>query len=130
MNKHGDYPNKLAEKSGFTDLRRLMDKFVVSVAKSTRSSLIKAFDFSVLCSRYTPLLHVYRVCGSQDTAAMHKSPFEDAVNTDEATDVYEMMSGNPQDIMMITEDVYESMFRIDPECVEDLCKMICFVNQK
>lgn len=35
MNKHGDYPNKLAEKSGFSDLRRLMDEFVVSLAKNT-----------------------------------------------------------------------------------------------
>lgn len=61
---------------------------------------------------------------------MLKSPFENAVSAEEATDVYEMMSGNLQDIMMITEDVYESMFRIDPECVEDLCKIIRFVNQK
>lgn len=55
---------------------------------------------------------------------MLKSPFEDAVNTNETADVYEMMSGNLQDIVMITDDVYESMFSIDPHCVEDLCKMI------
>jgi len=30
MNKDGDYPNNLAEKSGFSDLRRFMDEFVVS----------------------------------------------------------------------------------------------------
>ncbi len=30
MNKHGDYPNTLAEKSGFSDLRQFMDEFVVS----------------------------------------------------------------------------------------------------
>lgn len=30
MNKHGDYPNKLAEKSGFLDLRQFMDDYVVS----------------------------------------------------------------------------------------------------
>ncbi|XP_060943154.1 phosphoinositide 3-kinase adapter protein 1 isoform X2 [Limanda limanda] len=30
MNKHGDYPNKLAEKSGFLDLRQFMDEFVVT----------------------------------------------------------------------------------------------------
>lgn len=35
MNKHGDYPNKLAEKSGFSDLRQLMDKFVVSRVTNT-----------------------------------------------------------------------------------------------
>ncbi|CAB1425100.1 unnamed protein product [Pleuronectes platessa] len=30
MNKHGDYPNNLAEKSGFLDLRQFMDEFVVT----------------------------------------------------------------------------------------------------
>lgn len=30
MNKYGDYPNTLAEKSGFSDLRQFMDEFVVS----------------------------------------------------------------------------------------------------
>ncbi|XP_053731147.1 phosphoinositide 3-kinase adapter protein 1 isoform X1 [Synchiropus splendidus] len=29
MNKHGDYPNTLAEKSGFCDLRQVMDEFVI-----------------------------------------------------------------------------------------------------
>ncbi|KTF85678.1 hypothetical protein cypCar_00019829 [Cyprinus carpio] len=31
MNKDGDYPNKLAEKSGFSDLRQFMDKYVETV---------------------------------------------------------------------------------------------------
>lgn len=62
MNKHGDYPNKLAEKSGFSDLRRLMDKFVVSVAKNACSKIIKAFDF-LCCAvdahrRYTFIVFV------------------------------------------------------------------------
>lgn len=30
MNKDGDYPNKLAEKNGFSDLRHFMDEYVVS----------------------------------------------------------------------------------------------------
>uniref|UniRef100_A0A667YEH9 Phosphoinositide-3-kinase adaptor protein 1 n=1 Tax=Myripristis murdjan TaxID=586833 RepID=A0A667YEH9_9TELE len=30
MNKYGDYPNTLAERSGFSDLRQFMDDFVVS----------------------------------------------------------------------------------------------------
>ena len=29
MNRHGEYPNTLAARSGFTDLRRFMDEFVV-----------------------------------------------------------------------------------------------------
>lgn len=32
MNKYGDYPNTLAEKSGFIDLRQFMDEYVVSAA--------------------------------------------------------------------------------------------------
>lgn len=40
MNKHGDYPNKLAEKSGYSNLRQLMDKFVVSQVKSTLFSFL------------------------------------------------------------------------------------------
>lgn len=31
MNKDGDYPNKLAEKSGFSDLRHFMDEYVATV---------------------------------------------------------------------------------------------------
>ncbi|ROL49526.1 Phosphoinositide 3-kinase adapter protein 1 [Anabarilius grahami] len=31
MNKDGDYPNKLAEKSGFSDLRQFMDEYVETV---------------------------------------------------------------------------------------------------
>lgn len=30
MNKDGDYPNTLAERSGFSDLRDFMDEFLVS----------------------------------------------------------------------------------------------------
>ena len=30
MNKHGEYPSTLAQRSGFLDLRRFMDDFVVS----------------------------------------------------------------------------------------------------
>lgn len=30
MNKHGDYPNSLAEKNGFSDLRQFMDELIVS----------------------------------------------------------------------------------------------------
>lgn len=94
MNKHGDYPNKLAKKSGFSDLRQLMDKFV-------------------------------------DTAAMimPKVEAEEPISMDEKADVYEMMSGAPQDVAMISEDIYESMFVIDPECVEDLYEVMNSVDE-
>ncbi|XP_034007863.1 phosphoinositide 3-kinase adapter protein 1 isoform X1 [Trematomus bernacchii] len=91
MNKSGDYPNTLAEKSGFSDLRQFMDEFV-------------------------------------ETADMLKSHIEDTINTEEAADVYEKMSTNPQDIMMKysggSEDIYESMLGIDPDCAEDLYEVM------
>ncbi|XP_062257453.1 phosphoinositide 3-kinase adapter protein 1 isoform X2 [Platichthys flesus] len=93
MNKHGDYPNKLAEKSGFLDLRQFMDEFVV-------------------------------------TADMVKSHFEDQ---EEAADVYEPMTTTSREIMMkfsgCSEDIYESMLGIDPECADDLYEDMSVANE-
>ncbi len=56
---------------------------------------------------------------------MLKSHIEDSINLEESAEVYEMMSSTSQDIMMKysggSEDIYESMVGIDPECAEDLC---------
>lgn len=54
MNKFGDYPNTLAEKSGFSALRQFIDEFVVS-AEFFCSFLLSVADVSVtapslLCS--------------------------------------------------------------------------------
>lgn len=53
--------------------------------------------------------------------------FKDSVNTEESPDVYELMATTSQDIMKkysgCSEDIYESMFGINPEVAEDLCKM-------
>ncbi|XP_053189340.1 phosphoinositide 3-kinase adapter protein 1 isoform X2 [Scomber japonicus] len=97
MNKDGDYPNTLAEKSGFSDLRQFMDEFL-------------------------------------ETADMLKSHIADTVNTEECAEVYEMMSTtSSQDIMMkysgVTEDIYESMLGINPECAEDLYEVMEAVNE-
>ncbi|XP_029376144.1 phosphoinositide 3-kinase adapter protein 1 [Echeneis naucrates] len=93
MNKYGDYPNTLAEKSGFSDLRQFMDEFV-------------------------------------ETADMLKSHLEDTVNTEE---IYEYMSTTSQDIMMkysgCSEDIYESMLGIDPECADDLYEVMNVVDE-
>uniref|UniRef100_A0A3B3V7R8 Phosphoinositide-3-kinase adaptor protein 1 n=1 Tax=Poecilia latipinna TaxID=48699 RepID=A0A3B3V7R8_9TELE len=48
MNKHGDYPNTLAEKSGFQDLRRFMDEFFLF---SIITSFLNAFGFSRLAAK-------------------------------------------------------------------------------
>ncbi|XP_059215759.1 phosphoinositide 3-kinase adapter protein 1 isoform X2 [Centropristis striata] len=96
MNKYGDYPNTLAEKSGFSDLRQFMDEFV-------------------------------------ETADMLKCHIEDSINTDEAAKIYERMSPTSQDIMMKysggSEDIYESMLGIDPECAEDLYEVMDAVEE-
>lgn len=96
MNKNGDYPNTLAEKSGFSDLRQFMDEFV-------------------------------------ETADMLKCHIEDAINTEDTAEVYELMSTTSQDIMMkysgCSEDIYESMLGIDPDCAEDLYEVMSAVDE-
>ncbi|XP_028983417.1 phosphoinositide 3-kinase adapter protein 1 [Betta splendens] len=96
MNKNGDYPNTLAERSGFSDLRQFMDDFV-------------------------------------ETADMLKSHLEETINPDEGAEVYEHMSNTSQDIMMkysgCSEDIYESMLGIDPECAGDLYEVMNAVNE-
>jgi len=58
----------------------------------------------------------------QETADMLKSHMEDSASPE----VYESMSASSQEMLMKysggSEDVYESMLEIDPECAEDLCK--------
>ncbi|KAM9364148.1 phosphoinositide 3-kinase adapter protein 1 isoform 2-T2 [Pholidichthys leucotaenia] len=95
-NKNGDYPNTLAEKSGFSDLRQFIDEFV-------------------------------------ETADMLKCHIEDAINTDNDGNVYELMTTTSQDILMkyscCSEDIYETMFGLDPECTEDLYEAMDAVDQ-
>ncbi|KAM9726875.1 phosphoinositide 3-kinase adapter protein 1 isoform 1-T1 [Menidia menidia] len=96
MNKHGDYPNTLAEKSGFVELRRFMDEYV-------------------------------------QTADMFNSHMEDNVNADDVTEVYEAMSATSEEIMMkysgCSEDIYESMVEINPECAEGLYEMMTVADE-
>lgn len=66
---------------------------------------------------------------------MLKSHLEETVNnTEEDGEVYEMMSTSSQDIMMkysgCSEDIYESMLGLDPDCAEDLCKTLIYCNFK
>lgn len=57
---------------------------------------------------------------------MLKSHLEDTINTEDRAQVYEHMATS-EDIMMTysgcSEDIYESMVKIDPECADDLCKI-------
>lgn len=119
MNKNGDYPNTLAEKSGFNDLRQFMDEFVVSPQR-------KSFQFFAFSRIVLSVWLSFAFKQIQETADLLKSHFEDTINTDESAEVYELMSTNSQDIMMkysgCSEDIYESMLGINPECAEDFCK--------
>lgn len=45
-NKHGDYPNTLAERNGFPDLRQFMDDYVVSAQQSLYT--FKHFFFALI----------------------------------------------------------------------------------
>ncbi|TNN34273.1 Phosphoinositide 3-kinase adapter protein 1 [Liparis tanakae] len=92
MNRAGDYPNTLAQKSGFSQLRQFMDEFA-------------------------------------ETADMLKSHLEASAHPE----VYESMSASSQEMLMKysggSEDVYESMLEIDPECAEDLYEEMAAVGQ-
>ncbi|XP_033835949.1 phosphoinositide 3-kinase adapter protein 1 [Periophthalmus magnuspinnatus] len=96
MNKNGDYPNTLAQKSGFSDLRQFMDEFV-------------------------------------ETADMLKSHIEETIAPEEEGDVYERMTTASQDMLMRfsgqSEDIYESMLEISPECAEDLYEVMNAVEE-
>ncbi|CAL8299696.1 unnamed protein product [Merluccius merluccius] len=85
MNKQGDYPNTLAERSGFTDLRQFMDTFV-----------------------------------------------ESQIQDEDSGGVYEMMVASSEDINTYpdhTEDIYESMLGINPECADDLYEVMTGVAE-
>ncbi|XP_076025411.1 phosphoinositide 3-kinase adapter protein 1 [Genypterus blacodes] len=95
MNKHGDYPNTLAQKSGFSDLKLFMDRFLAMA----------------------------------DTVTPH---LKDGIETEPCRDVYEDMLASSQDSRMnyedYTEEIYESMLEIDPECAEDLYEVMTAVE--
>ncbi|XP_056147600.1 phosphoinositide 3-kinase adapter protein 1 isoform X2 [Lampris incognitus] len=113
MNKDGDYPNTLAEKSGFSDLRQFMDDFVetVDILKSQMSDSIATEEDG----------EVYEFMSTVNT--------EDVIATEEDGEVYEFMSTvNTEDVIAKyssgTEDIYESMLGIDPDCIEDLYEVM------
>ncbi|XP_017279706.1 phosphoinositide 3-kinase adapter protein 1 [Kryptolebias marmoratus] len=127
MNRSGDYPNTLAEKSGFTALRRLMDRFV-----ETGDTLASPSEDS---TNLQDEVEVYEPMSSQDimdTEKTLKSQFEDAMNLQNDDELYEPMLTSSKDIMTFagcSEDIYESMVGIDPECAEDLYEMMTAADE-
>ncbi|XP_046886004.1 phosphoinositide 3-kinase adapter protein 1 [Hypomesus transpacificus] len=96
MNKHGYYPNTLAEKSGFSDLRQFMDEFVetADMLKShIRESMAEEEDGDVYESMSDNILKYSLNLGCRE-------------------DIYESMIDLNPDCM---EDLYESMEAVTGE---------------
>ncbi|XP_031679206.1 phosphoinositide 3-kinase adapter protein 1-like isoform X2 [Oncorhynchus kisutch] len=101
MNKNGDYPNTLAERSGFSELRQFIDYFVETAGTAVEDE------------------EVYESNSSQDI-------MNDSLNPGCQEDIYETMSNSSQDIMNDSlnpgcqEDIYETMTELNHDSGEDL----------
>ncbi|XP_058508311.1 phosphoinositide 3-kinase adapter protein 1 isoform X1 [Solea solea] len=110
MNKYGDYPNKLAEKSGFLDLRQYMDEFV-----ETADMLRSHFEDTENSEEVYELMST----ASQDIMMKYSGCSEDiyesmlAMNPECAEDLYEVMNAvdeNPEEALLRT------FFKAKPHC--------------
>ncbi|XP_057703355.1 phosphoinositide 3-kinase adapter protein 1 [Corythoichthys intestinalis] len=99
MNKNGDYPNTLAEKSGFTDLRQFIDGFVQTAA-TLESSSANNQDLNEDTEDY----EVMTVSNSSGCPSdMYESML--GINPECADDLYEVMNSigeNPEEAMLRT----------------------------
>lgn len=95
MNKNGDYPNTLAEKSGFNDLRQFMDEFVET------ADLLKCHFEDNINTDESAEVYELMSTNSQDIMMKYSGCSED---------IYESMLGiNPE----CAEDFYEVMTAVD-----------------
>lgn len=103
MNKNGDYPNKLAEKSGFNDLRQFMDEFVetADMLKSHFEDTINTEDsgdvYEMMSSTSQGIMMKYSGC----TEDIYESMLE--IDPGCAEDLYEVMNvvdENPEEAML------------------------------
>ncbi|XP_031729032.1 phosphoinositide 3-kinase adapter protein 1 isoform X1 [Anarrhichthys ocellatus] len=103
MNKSGDYPNTLAEKSGFLDLRQFMDEFVepADMLKSHIEDSIHTEEGAEVYELMTP--------NSQDMMMKYSGCSEDiyesmlVIDPECAEDLYEVMIAvdkNPEEAML------------------------------
>nr|XP_015203120.1 PREDICTED: phosphoinositide 3-kinase adapter protein 1 isoform X1 [Lepisosteus oculatus] len=90
VNKYGDYPNNIAEKNGFRDLRQFMDEYV-----ETADMLKTHIKESI-------------------TQGEDEDIYESMSNT--SRDILMRYSLNPG----CDEDIYESMMELNPDCIEDI----------
>lgn len=103
MNKHGDYPNKLAEKSGFNDLRQFIDEFVetADMLKSHMEDTINTDDsaevYEMMSTTSQDIMMKYSGC----TEDIYESMLE--IDPGCAEDLYEVMTAvdeNPEEAML------------------------------
>ncbi|XP_071337471.1 phosphoinositide 3-kinase adapter protein 1 isoform X2 [Trachinotus anak] len=103
MNKHGDYPNTLAERSGFSDLRQFMDEFV-ETADMLKSHLEDTVNTEE-CAEVYELMSAT----SQDIMMKYSGCSEDiyesmlGIDPECAEDLYEVMNvvdENPEEAML------------------------------
>ncbi|XP_030604178.1 phosphoinositide 3-kinase adapter protein 1 [Archocentrus centrarchus] len=95
MNKNGDYPNTLAEKSGFNDLRQFMDEFLET------ADLLKCHFEDTINTDESAEVYEMMSTSSQDIMMKYSGCTED---------IYESMLGiNPE----CAEDLYEVMTAVD-----------------
>ncbi|XP_040033701.2 phosphoinositide 3-kinase adapter protein 1 [Gasterosteus aculeatus] len=103
MNKSGAYPNTLAEKSGFSDLRQFMDEFVETAAM-LKSHIEDSIDKEECVEVYESM-----VTTSQDIMMKYSGGPEDVyesmlgIDPACAGDLYEVMSAvdeNPEEAML------------------------------
>ncbi|KAM9345507.1 phosphoinositide 3-kinase adapter protein 1 [Symphorus nematophorus] len=103
MNKYGDYPNTLAEKSGFHDLRQFMDEFVET------ADLLKCHIEDSINTEESADVYELMSTTSQDIMMKYSGCSEDiyesmlGIDPECAEDLYEVMSAvdeNPEEAML------------------------------
>ncbi|KAM4599310.1 phosphoinositide 3-kinase adapter protein 1 [Fundulus diaphanus] len=116
MNGHGDYPNTLAEKSGFPELRQFMDEFV-ETADMLQSHLEDNLNLDDVAEIYEPMSN-----SSQSIMMKYSGCSEDIyesmldIDPECAEDLYEVMTAvdeNPEEAML------RKFFQAKPHAAED-----------
>nr|XP_029525702.1 phosphoinositide 3-kinase adapter protein 1-like isoform X3 [Oncorhynchus nerka] len=127
INKNGDYPNTLAERSGFSELRQFIDYFVETAGTADEDEEVYDSNSSQdiandsLNPGYQEDIYETMSNSSQDI-------MNDSLNPGYQEDIYETMSNSSQDIMNDSlnpgcqEDIYETMTKLNHDSGEDLCK--------
>ncbi|KAM7330199.1 hypothetical protein ACRRTK_011812 [Alexandromys fortis] len=131
-NRHGHYPNTIAEKHGFRDLRQFIDEYValwwMSLAALPTFGPSEVTFHQCIFRLDTKGCPFMMLMECQETVDMLKSHIkEELMHGEEADDVYESMAHLSTDLLMkcslnpgCDEELYESMAAFAPAATEDL----------